>query len=331
MPAEFVVNPCTPRSTGARVCGRWVRVLWWTLAAGWLIWLLRSLKRICRAAGREHGKPADGVVPPWAYRQPDPLIYSQQYLLARGLAVTWDNPDITVQLAAAPGVPVDQHSLLPDTEYLVVARIWNSATTAPAPGLPVHVSYLEFGVGTVRHDIGSTTVDLSVKGGSACPAYGTVPWRTPSAPGHYCLQVLLEWDDDVEPGNNMGQSNTDVKSLNSPHATFTFPVRNDGRQRTAVRLRTDAYTIPELRPCGDEEREPGAALRRHELSAWAIPEGWAVSCEPDTVVLEPGDEEQVTVDITAPDGFLGRQAINIRAESGSQVLGGVTLYVDGTG
>jgi hypothetical protein len=39
----------------------------------------------------------------------------------------------------------------------------------------------------------------------------------------------------------------------------------------------------------------------------------------------------VTVDITAPDGFVGRQGINVHAEANGQLLGGVTLYVDGTG
>jgi len=51
------------------------------------------------------------------------------------------NPDIHVELAATPGVPVDSHALKPDTDYLVVARIWNGSNTAPAPGLPIKVSY----------------------------------------------------------------------------------------------------------------------------------------------------------------------------------------------
>ena len=84
-------------------------------------------------------------MPAWAYRQPDPLIYSQPFLQAQGLAVTWDNPDIHVELASAPGIPVDSHSLSPDTNYVVVARIWNGSTTAPAVRLPVKVSYSSSG------------------------------------------------------------------------------------------------------------------------------------------------------------------------------------------
>jgi len=214
--------PCVCRS-------RWLRWLWFALVVGSLIWLAKELIRLCRLANRDRGKPADGVVPPWAYRQPDPMIYSQQFLQQQGLAVTWDNPDIHIELATNPGVPVDAHFLHPDTDYLVIARVWNGSTTAPAPGLPVKVSYLEFGVATVRHDVGLTAVDLPVKGTGGCPAFATVPWHTPAAAGHYCLQVELLWDDDAEPGNNLGQSNTDVKALNSPHAAFTFPVRNDRR------------------------------------------------------------------------------------------------------
>jgi hypothetical protein len=107
------------------------------LGLAWLIWLVVSLVRLCRATGRDpkhqHG---DGTVPPWAYRQPDPLIYSQQYLQAQGLAVTWHNPDIHLERASVPGVEVDSSKLDPDTEYIVVARIWNGSTTAAAVDMP---------------------------------------------------------------------------------------------------------------------------------------------------------------------------------------------------
>jgi hypothetical protein len=47
------------------------------------------------------------------------------------------------------------------------------------------------------------------------------------------------------------------------------------------------------------------------------------------MVLAPGEAIEVTVDITAPDGFGGRQAFNVNARIGDGLLGGVTLYVDG--
>jgi hypothetical protein len=229
----------------------------------------------------------------------------------------------------------------------VVARVWNGSTTAPAPGLPVSVSYLDFGAGTTRHDVGRTTVDLPVKGAGGAPAFARVGWRTPAHPGHYCLQVELLWDDDANPANNMGQHNTDVKPLNSPHAAFTVPVRNDREDRRAVTFRVDTYAIPPQEPCSDgrtgtadgpgradqetDEDRSRRALDRHRPAAWPLPPGWRVDVEPAEVVLRPGEQIDVTVDITAPDGFVGRQAINLHADAGSDLLGGVTLYVDGSG
>ena len=53
------------------------------------------------------------TIPPHIYRRPDPLIYSQQYLQSQGIAVTWQNPDVTIEQG---GVPVDPSQLLPSTD-----------------------------------------------------------------------------------------------------------------------------------------------------------------------------------------------------------------------
>jgi hypothetical protein len=187
--------------------------------------------------GWVRGTPSRGpqTVPGTVYKRPDPMIYSQEFLRAHGLAVTWDNPDIWVETIAPgdqpSGVIVPSHDLVADTEYFVVAHIWNGSTDAPAIGLPVHYSFLSFGIGGASNPIGVTHVDLPAKGVAGCPAFAQMKWRTPAKPGHYCLQVRLVWPDDAQPGNNMGQKNTDVKALNSPRAAFTFPVRNDSRAR----------------------------------------------------------------------------------------------------
>ena len=128
---------------GERDC-RFCRLLLRLLLLLWLLWLIRSLIRLCRVA-RRHPRSGEHDMPPWAYRQPDPLIYCQTFLQAQGVGVTWDNPDIQLELPAQPGVPVDSHSLDPNTEYVVVARVWNGSTTAPAVDLPVRASYLESG------------------------------------------------------------------------------------------------------------------------------------------------------------------------------------------
>ena len=44
-------------------------------------------------------------------------------------------------------------------------------------------------------------------------------------------------------------------------------------------------------------------------------------------VLEPGGEQTITVDVTAPDGFSGEQAFNVNAFAGESLVGGVTLTV----
>ena len=50
------------------------------------------------------------TIPPHIYRRPDPMIYSQQYLQSQGIAVTWQNPDVTIEQG---GVPVDPTQLQP--------------------------------------------------------------------------------------------------------------------------------------------------------------------------------------------------------------------------
>lgn len=309
------------------------RIVGLLLLIGWLVWLLCSLYRLCRLVCGDRKQPGTPKVPPWAYRQPDPLIYSQQYLQAQGLAVTWNNPDIHLESPAAPGVPVDSHDLQPDTDYLVIARVWNGSTTAPAPGLPVHVSFLEFGIGTTRHDVGQTAVDLAVKGAAGCPAFATVGWHTPATPGHFCLQVQLIWDDDANPANNMGQHNTDVKPLNSPHAAFDFPLRNATETALLLRLQADSYDIPPPPECQPEDDADAVRRRRarHSRAAWPIPDGWQVGITPSEARLDPGQSTPVRVDITAPDGYVGRQAVNVNAHAGQTLAGGVTFYVEGHG
>jgi hypothetical protein len=286
----------------------------------------------------EPGRPATGdpqTIPATIYRRPDPMIYDQFYLASLGLAVTWDNPDI--HLERPPGTTVSSHDLLPNTEYEVVSRIWNLSETAPAPRLPVRVSYLRFGIGGGKTTFAETVVDLPVKGSPALPVRAAVTWTTPSAPGHYCLQTELMWPaaEDENPGNNVGQHNTDVKPLLSP-ATFVVPVRNDDlRGRRRLVLKVDSYAIPPLGHCEPDETHrsakdaAGRARRRHDPGLFGIPEGWSVELSEAELELAALEERDVTVTVTAPDGFVGRQATNLAAYAEGRPVGGVTLYVEG--
>jgi hypothetical protein len=279
-------------------------------------------------------------IPAELYRRPDPLIYSQSYLMGRGLAVTWDNPDIHLML---DGTPVDSSLLKPDTEYQVIARVWNGSPDAPAVNLPVRFSYLSFGIGATLAPIGETVVDLPVNGAAGLPALAIVPWRTPAIEGHYCLRVELIWPDDANPDNNLGQENTYVKALNSPRAELVFPVRNDNPRARVLRLEADAYRIPPLPTCDPNALSAAASMTRqefderrrltqmlHDRQAFPVPEGWIVAISPNSLRLAPGEQQQVSINVTAPDDFHGRQVLNINAWEDRTLVGGITLYVTGS-
>lgn len=308
-----------------------------------LLWFLLRLcgrreRRKDNRRSRDDWKPRGEAlpIPDDVYRRPDPCIYSQPYLMSQGFAVTWNNPDIWLLLN---GVPVPSASLQPATKYEVVARVWNNSTEAPAVGLPVRFSYIDFGIGGVHKPIGADSVDLPVKGAAGHPVYAGTDWTTPATPGHYCLVVELIWGDDANPQNNVGQENTNVKPLNSPRAAFTVPVRNDERLPRVFELEADFYERPAAVPCPDEpalrpalspeesEARRREALKRHGREHFAVPEDWEVEL-PRRLDLKPGQEEEVAVAITAPDGFSGRQAINLNAFDGEHLVGGVTLYVE---
>ena len=335
--------------------------VWYVLRFQWiaeLVELVRELIRIKRRAqeledhrrGRDpHCAPTRcGAINPDVYRRADPLIYSQRYLREQGLAVTWDNPDIQMY---RNGLPVSSSSLEAGTEYEIRAQIWNNSTDAPAVGLAVDFFFHNFGIGPEPIAIGSDTVTLPVKGALGHPAFATTAWTTPSEEGHYCVKVQLNWTDDANPRNNLGQENTNVGIASSP-AIFRFPVRNEAAVRRTLRLVADAYEIPEQIECGERpkkkqsdrehqdlilspafipqlEREADwtTARVRHGQQGHPIPPGWSIEFDQDVLHLESGEAEEVQVTITPPDDFVGQRPINVNAMIGSDLVGGVTLLV----
>ena len=302
----------------------------------------RWLKKVCKHVLKpwQTAKPTkpSQTYPSAIYKRPDPMIYSQEYLMAQGLAVTWNNPDIHLELG---GKEVPSSSLIKNTDYMVVANVWNGSQEAPAPHMPVRFSFLSFGAGGMKKTfLGETFVDLPAKGAAGLPAVASVPWRTPDKEGHYCLRVELLWPDDKNPANNVGQENTNVKALNSPNAKFVFPVGNDTDRSLELRLEADAYQIPPLQECDQRVLPATAAMTRdeaaeryrralatHGRAMFPVPDGWTVTIEPSTMRLAAGEERDVTVDITAPDGFTGTQGLNVNTFDGDRLFGGVTLYV----
>ncbi len=285
-----------------------------------------------KGAGSEGHPPSTGIyVPPHTYKRPDPMIYSQLYLLQKGLAVIWDNPDI--QLFDGPS-PISSHELKAGKTYNIRAQVLNGSTDAPAVNVAVRFYYLSFGIGTVRNYIGQTFVNVPVKGSSSLPALVNYPWTTPGVAGHYCLQVELLWSDDANPNNNLGQENVDVQKLNSPNANFQFVLRNESLFRRELQLKVDGYSIPPKLPCEPRAPTRAEAIRlqrdpyaRHRRDANPVPDGWKVDFQGgDRVTLDADEERLIKVHVTAPDGFVGRQAINVNAFDGDEVAGGVTLF-----
>ncbi len=261
--------------------------------------------------------------------RPDPCIYSQSFLMQQGLPVTWDNPDIVIR---RDGIVVPEGQLLPNTLYEIEGSIWNNSYDAPVVAMRVDFSFISFGIGTTTTPIGSAFVDIGVKGSLRHPGRVTVPWTTPATPGHYCIQVKLNWIDDANPDNNLGQNNVDVAQAASP-AQFTFPLRNPFPKEGLFTFTVDTYRLPALEPCAETPRRPDEPrserirriAARHRSGNLGIPPGWAVAIAPDTVALAPGDEVAIQVAITPPGGFIGEQSFNINAFGDGAFAGGVTL------
>jgi hypothetical protein len=295
--------------------------------AHWL-WACRELAVIWR---RHAGPRNDGLdrrvrrsrcvpINHATFRIPDPLLYAQSYLISLDLAVTWDNPDIEIR---RDNKPVSSSDLEPDTDYEIVARIWNGSVDAPVIEMPVHFSFLSFGIGTLSNAIGSTKITIGVKGSANQPAVARMPWRTPALPGHYCIQVLLDPIDDINYHNNLGQENTQIRRAESP-ALFNFQLRNNTRRRQRYHFMADGYALGRPEPCGERDLDREERMARHRR-ATHLPAGWAVELTPRTPTLEPAQEVSVSVRVTTPSEWVGRQHVNINAYHEHSFAGGVTL------
>ena len=310
----------------------------WIFAIGRLLtrfW--QAVKKLCQTLKlphpeREETGPDCTVVDNPSFHRPDPCIYSQDYLLKLGLAVTWDNPDIVLRLN---GVVVPEGDVLPDTDYQIEATVWNNSYEAPAVGVSVAFSFLSFGVTTVETPIGTTFVNLGVKGGVNHPALAPMPWRTPLTPGHYCLKATLGWIDDANPANNVGQNNINVVAPQSP-ADFRFRLRNATGKPAEYTFEADTYAVGKPPACPDRisPRDRGTfserlkrTLETHGRGRFPIPAGWTIAISPPHALLLPDQEIDVDVRIEPPAGFAGRQGFNVNARTTSGYAGGVTLVV----
>lgn len=323
-----------------------LRAIWEVVRAalfGWIIALVRLLRRLIelvrldRADDRdehERNSAKTRCVPieDPAFVRPDPLIYSQKFLMEQGLNVTWQNPDFFL---SRNGVAVDSHALEPDTTYDVVVRVWNGSVDGPVIDMPVHLSFLSFGAGTQLHPVDTRLVDVGVKGGANEPAFVPFQWTTPRDDGHYCLQAWLDPVDDAQFGNNLGQHNTNVVDTQSP-GVFSFALGNNTDRQHEYHFVVDTYTMPPPRPCPPERKDDappgqGNPIDRVHHDQHPLPPGWSVDIAPDHPSIAPGAQEQILVTVTPPAGFTGTQVVNVHAlyreYYEDRVAGGVTVTI----
>jgi hypothetical protein len=268
-----------------------------------------------------------GTLPEVLVRRPDPSIYSQSFLMAQGLPVTWNNPDIWVAPAANPGqIEPDSFHLLADTDYIVTVQAHNAATDA-AIGVRVRLVFREWSFNSPDF----TPVELDASGNEVIRSVDIAPlgsaitqfnWHTPPVAAgqeqHFCLQARLSHPQDINPANNVGQENTNVHSANPGFvepgevARIDVPLFNTARRERTIGFRYDRYEIAE-----DDEVEltlertvVRARLPLSDRIAHALP-----TVEPREVTRPPRqpEPEPIPLGATAPP----------RREPSKALLGGV--------
>lgn len=221
----------------------WIQLLIALLLLGlallvlWLRW---------RKGRKEYEKQRCIEIPPDVVRRPDPCLYSQPYLMAKGLAVTWDNPDI--QVTDLGGTPVPSSNLQPNTDYIVAATIHNASFDA-ALGVEVRCVYRPFSFGTpdrvpVETDANGNPAVRIVHIGPWGAAIAKFRWHTPASGGHFCLQVECYHPADREPNNNIGQENTDVRTAASD-VNLVIPLFNARARHAQAFIFANEYAIAE--------------------------------------------------------------------------------------
>ena len=279
-------------------------------------------------------------IPAGVWLQPDAYLYSQRYLMSLGIAVVWENPDVT--LTDMGGAAVGSHDLLPSTDYRLTAMIHNKSATAPAPGLPVVFTLIAFGAGgPTRQTIGVVPIDLPVRAAPGEPATASIVWRTPPTPGHYCIEIDAAWPDDAFPIDNVGQHNTLVRRATpGERVRVHVPVyrrtaRDTGEQTMSMHVRLDGYVLPE-RPLLRREGESREALRTRIREA-NPPERFPADARWDAVlsatkIVVKGDEPaaidfEATVPSEAIAGSEVRFNISVSEVETGHAVGGVTVIV----
>lgn len=225
-----------------------------------LLWLLELLLRLWRARSFYPEETGEGCppLPEAVVRRPDPCIYSQELLMAQGVPVTWNNPDIWIAPASNPAaIMPDSYHLADDTDYLVTVQVHNASTDA-ALGVRVRLRHRSWGINVpdlqpVETDGMGQEVSRYVDVAPMGATLTVFKWHTQKlAPGevkHYCLQASLEHPLDVNTANNVGQENTNVYAANPGEVTpnelvdVVVPLFNAERVAQPFRFEATMYQV----------------------------------------------------------------------------------------
>ena len=186
-------------------------------------------------------------------RRPDPCIYSQTYLQAQGLPVTWNNPDIWVARKATPNIiEPDSYHLEENTDYIVTVQAHNASTDL-AVGVRVRLVYRPWSFNSpdlvpVQVDANGNEVFRIVNIPPMGSTVTTFAWRTPPVGpqgSHFCLQAILSHPLDTNGANNLGQENTVVIDTNGQSARVVVPLHNPARVAQRLTITATEYRIEE--------------------------------------------------------------------------------------
>jgi len=292
---------------------------------------LGRCSRICDILVRKK-LPKDCIRLPFEVtRYPDPCIYNQFFLMANNQPVTWDNPNVEIFLG---GNVQDTYNLAVDTTYQVRVGIENASPFFDALGTQVQVNMLTFGIGQpTPTPIHSFSVD--VPAATAFPGVQeTFDWTTPTTAGHYCIQVLIQHATDINPANNEGWNNTNVRDVaTGTQFVMAIPIANPlqfdvgrkhaeriGKEFSAIVIELDSY---ELNTANLEEMTPT------ELFEPAEPV-WGAEVTPGALQILPGARGQdLEFKVTVPADAAGKSAVfNISARADDRSIGGVTIRLN---
>ncbi|CAN5407473.1 hypothetical protein BH10PSE7_BH10PSE7_34190 [soil metagenome] len=222
-----------------------------------LAWIWRFLTGLWTNGWRdqdEEQKGCDFPFPEDIMRRPDPCIYSQTYLMAQGIPVTWDNPDIWMARKSTPNNPEpDSYHLEENTDYVVSVQAHNASSDL-AVGVRLRLVYRPWSFNSpdlvpVETDAGGNEVFRTINIPPMGSTIATFAWRTPDvsaeASKHFCLQAILNHPLDINTGNNLGQENTQVYDMDGQSARIFVPLHNPARVAQKFTITATRYAIEE--------------------------------------------------------------------------------------